>query len=74
MAENTALFTVLGVESESDARSIESHLEGLDGVMGATVDPETGETEVRYDYDLLAEERVKRAVREFGYELEEREE
>lgn len=70
MAENNAVFTVLDVGSESDARAIETDLEELDGVMGATVDPETGEAEVRYDYDLLAEERVKDQVREFGYEIE----
>lgn len=72
LAENTAGFTVLDVEPESGARSIESHLEELDGVVGATVDPETGEAEVRYDDSVLAEERVERQVREFGYELDER--
>ena len=70
MAENNATFTVSGVDSEAEARRIEDELEGVDGVMGATVDHEGGEAEVRYDADLLAEARVERTVREMGYELE----
>lgn len=70
MAENNAAFTISGIDSEVAARSISEELEDLDGVMGATVDHQSGEAEVRYDYDLLSEEAVKDRVRESGYEVE----
>lgn len=69
MAENEATFTIRGIDSADDARGIEDDLEAVDGVMGATVD-ESGEAEVRYDADLLAEERVKVTVRDAGYEVD----
>lgn len=70
MAENRAEFAVRGVESEDDVRTIEEGLADLDGVMEAEVDSETGEASVRFDYDVLSEERVRRAVRDLGYEVE----
>lgn len=70
MAENEANFTVQGIKAEADARGIKDELEHLDGVMGAEVDPESGAAEVRYDVDILAEERVRRTVRDMGFEVE----
>lgn len=70
MAENSSEFTVRGIESADEAEDIESELEALDGVMGADVDPESGDTEVRVDVDVLSEERTEITVREMGYELE----
>lgn len=70
MAENTATFTVQGVDSEDDVQTIKDDLGGVDGVMGVTIDQNSGETEVTYDYDVLAEERVKITVREMGYDVE----
>jgi copper chaperone CopZ len=69
MAENNATFTVQGVESEDDVREIEEGLADVDGVMGAEID-RSGDAEVKYDYDLLSEERIKITVREMGYEVE----
>ena len=69
MAENRAEFVVQGLTSEEDAGKIREGLEGVDGVMAIELDPETGEANVDYDYDLIAEERVKRAVRDLGYEV-----
>jgi copper chaperone CopZ len=74
MAENVAEFTVRGIESEDDRRAIEDELSELDGVMGTTIDEESGEAEVDFDYDLLSEERIEIAVEEMGYEVEERDE
>lgn len=70
MAENSSEFTVRGIESADEAEDIENELEALDGVMGADVDPESGDTEVRVDVDVLSEERTEITVREMGYELE----
>lgn len=70
MAENTATFTVQGVNSEDDVQTIKDELGDVDGVMGVTIDQNSGETEVTYDYDVLAEERVKITVREMGYDVE----
>lgn len=70
MAENKATFTVRGIDSGAEAGDVEDELAALDGVMGATVDPDTGETAVRYDVDLLAEARIEITVREMGYEVE----
>lgn len=69
MAQNEATFTVRGIESEEDARSIEDKLGELEGVMGARIE-RSGEAEVKYDYDILSEERVEITVREMGYEVE----
>lgn len=69
MAENRATFTVRGLD-DGDAEGVEGELAAIDGVMGASVDPDTGETEVRYDVDVLAEERIEITVEEMGYEVE----
>ena len=68
MAENQADFTVDGVESEDDVRTIREGLTELDGVMEVEIDPDAGEASVRFDYDVLSEERVRQAVRDLGYE------
>lgn len=70
MAENRAEFTVRGLASEDDVREVRAELEAVDGVMAIEIDPETGEAKVDYDYDLIAEERIERALRDAGYELE----
>lgn len=70
MAQSTALFTVQGVDSEDDTQSITDELGELDGVMGVDIDPQSGDMEVKYDEDVLAEERVKITVREIGYDVE----
>lgn len=70
MAENTATFTVRGVDSEDDVEDIKDELGDVDGVMGVTIDRNSGETEVTYDYDVLSEERVAITVREMGYDVE----
>ena len=69
MAENNAKFTVRGIESEDDMREIEDELAGVDGVMGTEIE-QSGDAEVKYDYDQLSEERIKITVREMGYEVE----
>lgn len=69
MAENNATFTVQGIESEDDVRDIEDELAGVDGVMGTDIE-QSGEAEIKYDYDVLSEERIKITVREMGYEVE----
>lgn len=70
MAENRAEFVAQGLTSEEDAREIREELEGVDGVMAIELDPDTGEANVDYDYDLIAEERVTKTVRDLGYEVE----
>jgi copper chaperone CopZ len=70
MAENHATFTVLGIESEAESQHIKDELEDLDGVMGTELDHTSGETTVRYDVDLLAEERIKITVHDMGYDVE----
>ena len=69
MAENRATFTVRGLDEE-DAGDVEEEIGAIDGVMGASVDPDTGEAEVRYDIDVLAEERIEITVEEMGYDVE----
>lgn len=70
MAETTEAFRISDVGTGRDADSIASALESLDGVMGASVDDD-GVAEVRFDQDILAEERVRITVEELGYEVEE---
>lgn len=70
MAENTVTLTVQGVESEDDVQRIRDELEDVEGVMGVESAEELNQLAVRYDVDLLAEERVKITVREMGYEVE----
>lgn len=69
MAESRATFTVRELD-DGDAEDVENELAAINGVMGASVDPDTGETEVRYDVDILAEERIEITVEEMGYEVE----
>ena len=69
MAENTAEFTVRGIESD-EVETVEAELEEIDGIMGAEIDRRSGEAEIRYDYDLLSEERIETTVSEMGYEIE----
>ncbi len=69
MAESNAEFTVQGVESEEDVREIEDELAELKGVMGTEIDAD-GEAAVKFDHDILSEERIKITVREMGYEVE----
>lgn len=69
MAENNATFTVQGIESDDDVREIEDELAELKGVMGTDIDAD-GEASIKYDYDILSEERIKITVREMGYEVE----
>lgn len=70
MAENTADFVIQELSSEEDAREIRAALDDVDGVMSMDINPETGEANVNYDYDLISEEEVERTVRELGFELE----
>lgn len=70
MAENRVDFVVRDLASEADAREIREGLDDVDGVMSTEIDAETGEVRVHYDYDILSEEAVRRAVRERGYEVE----
>lgn len=70
MAQSNVEFTVHDLDSEDDARRIEDELEGEDGILGVEIDRESGRTEILYDNELLAEERIKRGVREMGYEVE----
>lgn len=67
MAQSTAAFTVQGVNSEDDLQTIDNELRELDGVKEVNVDQESGDAEIKYDEDILAEERVKITVRELGY-------
>lgn len=69
MAESNARFTVEGVESEDEAREIENELAELNGVMGPEIDAD-GAASVKFDHDVLSEERIKITVREMGYEVE----
>lgn len=69
MAQSTAVFTILGIDSEDDLQAIDDKLRELNGVMGVNVDQDSGDTEIKYDEDILAEERVKITVRELGYNL-----
>lgn len=69
MAENHATFTVHGIESEEESQNIEDELEEMNGVMGMELDHQSGEITVRYDVDLLAEERIKITVRDMGYNV-----
>lgn len=70
MAENKVRFTVDGIESERDVRTIADALEDLDGVMGHELDRDSGGAEVLYDQDLISGERVVETVREAGFDLE----
>lgn len=69
MAQSTAVFTILGIDSEDDLQAIDDKLRELNGVMGVNVDQDSGDTEIKYDEDILAEERVKITVRELGYNV-----
>jgi copper chaperone CopZ len=71
MAQNRADFTVRGLDAEADAERISEELETLDGVMGTSIDPDSGEAQIRYDVDILAEERILETVRDVGYEVDE---
>lgn len=70
MADSYAHFTVRGIESADEVGTLESDIQALDGVQLADVDPDSGETEVRYGEEKLSEERIESAVREAGYEVD----
>lgn len=70
MAVNSAEFRIVGIDSEDDVAAIEEELADLNGVMGTEIDPETGEAEIEFDVDILAEERIEITIREMGYETE----
>ena len=70
MSEHRADFVIGGLSSEEDAREIREELEEVDGVMSIELSSETGEADVRYDYDVLSEEKIKNTVRDTGYEVE----
>ena len=72
MAENQAEFVVRGFAPGEDEREIREALDDLTGVMGTEVDPDTGTVTVRFDYDVLSEAKVEDAVRDLGYEIEDR--
>lgn len=69
MAESRATFTVRRVESDEQAEEVAAAVRDVEGVMGVSVDPETGEATVRYDEEFLAEEPILDAVREAGYDV-----
>ena len=70
MAENKATFIVHGLTAADECQQIEDELLEMNGVMGTDIDHDSGAATVRYDADLLAEERIKITVREMGYEVE----
>lgn len=69
MAQSTAVFTIRGVDSKDDFQAIDEELRELDGVLGVDIDYANGDAEIKYDEDILAEERVKITVRELGYNV-----
>lgn len=69
MAETKSTFTIAGVDADRDAERVTDELIDTDGVMGADVDPGSGQAEVRLDEDLISEEHVRDTVREMGYEV-----
>lgn len=69
MAQSTAVFTIQGIDSEDDLQAIDDKLRELNGVMGVNADQDSGDAEIKYDEDILAEERVKITVRELGYNV-----
>lgn len=70
MSDSRARFAVPDAESEDDADAIEGALSELRGVQAASVDPGSGDVEVRYGEELLSEEEIRSTVREAGYEVE----
>lgn len=70
MGDSYANFTIRGIESGAEVGPIEDALQDLDGVQMVTIDPESGETEVRYGEELLSAERIRSTVRDAGYEVD----
>ncbi|WP_331235239.1 heavy-metal-associated domain-containing protein [Natronorarus salvus] len=68
MAVGNASFVIQGIESEDDVNAIKETLEEVDGILGTEIDQESGEANINYDVDLLAEERIMISIRELGYE------
>jgi copper chaperone CopZ len=69
MAVGQASFVVQGIESEEDVATIEGELES-DAILEVVISSETGEANIKYDVDLLAEERIKIMIEELGYEID----
>lgn len=70
MAENRADFVIQGLTSEQEVREIQDELGDVDGVMTTEIELDSGEAKIHYDYDILSEEKIKRTIRDLGYELE----
>ena len=70
MSDSYLNFTIRGVESEDEVRTITDELQKLEGVQMVDIDAESGRTEVRYGEELLSEEEIKSAARDAGYEVE----
>lgn len=70
MSDSTTNFAIPGIESEDELENVRGTLHELDGVQMVNVDPESGETEVRYGEELLSEERIRSTVRDAGYEVD----
>lgn len=67
VAENTAEFTVRGIESSADVEAVESELAEPGGVMRTVTDADSGEAGTDSDHDPLSAERIEITVEKAGY-------
>lgn len=70
MSDSYAEFTIQGVASEDEVRTITDELQGLQGVQMVEIDAGSGHAEIRYGEELLSEEEIESTVRDAGYEVE----
>jgi len=73
-SKRTAMtITISGAESEADWELIEQEMQKHRGVITINTFPERNKLLLEYDEDLLTYKMVKKAIREMGFEPEERE-
>ncbi|XP_009624984.1 copper-transporting ATPase HMA4 [Nicotiana tabacum] len=67
----TLLFKVNGITCASCSNSIESALGKLKGIESATVSPLQGQAVVKYVPELISAKKIKEAVEDTGFEVDE---
>ncbi|WP_368660439.1 cation transporter, partial [uncultured Muribaculum sp.] len=69
LKEEKSIYPVSGMHCAACAGKVESVLNSLDGVKEAVANFASREASVEYDPDVITPERMRDAVRRYGYTL-----
>lgn len=70
MSEVKALLKTSGLHCRSCSMLVDMTVGELEGVAEVRTDHATGDTEVRYDTDVVSLDRIVESIREVGYDAE----